>query len=216
MMLVDIEKALTNQELENPQPDRIDGLRRLLLEAQRKLEILSALVSEKFDFAHASVGGPRIARLAWLRHSGKVKRIQSSLNQTHDRITATLGAANLYETALIRVKLHDLAGLYQGNSDQWSRHGRALHFISANFHHLGPAGSLEPAGGLQQNADGLLITDEIAAQVGAVVSATKQAGSKLLRVYVKLLAYCSLESPGSPFKTSSATSACVEDSPYQP
>lgn len=96
MMLADIEKALTSQELEDQlQPDRIESLRRLILDAQKKLLILSAIVSEKFDVSHVSVGGPHVARLAWLRHSGKVKKIQSSLNQTRDRITATLGAANL-------------------------------------------------------------------------------------------------------------------------
>ncbi|KAL2438537.1 hypothetical protein ABEF94_011505 [Exophiala dermatitidis] len=70
-----------------------------------------------------------------------------------DRYEATLGAANLYETALIRLKLDDLVGLSQEYTDQWSRHGRALDFISVNIHRLGLDDSSDPAGGLQRNAD---------------------------------------------------------------
>lgn len=96
-MLIDIERALGIGELDfHNQHNRLGGLYRLLVEANRKLAVLNALVSEKLDISRACVGGPHIARLAWFKHRNKIKKIQDSLNQTSHRLTASLVAANLY------------------------------------------------------------------------------------------------------------------------
>lgn len=96
ILLQEIERCIRERQNYQQLPQgTTENIFKVLVGAKHKLQQLDTIINGRLIDSIGPSGEAKVARLAWLRHKPKVKRLQQELKRTRLSLAGLWGAANM-------------------------------------------------------------------------------------------------------------------------